>query len=123
MIETGIIVVLLIFGWVQTDRLSEQKSQTKHWKEVASTNYEEWNEAVNANNVLKNSLESIDGRLQECNQDLIKVLDTINDWEENNEIQEREIERLENDLDGLDYSNVCRLPDNLDIEAYRTAED
>lgn len=118
--EYLIFAALVAFGWFQTERLEDAKDDADRWQSVAQSNYEEWQEAIEANGDLKDSLDNLESSYQQCTNDLQSVVIEINTWKEANQKQAKEIDRLKGDLETLDYSNDCRLPINLDIEAYRS---
>jgi len=121
--ETVLAMCLLVaglFGWFQTERLEDTKQELQDTRETSLHNYMEYKKVSKANGNLKDNLDSLESSLNQCTNDIDSMVNEINVWEEATKIQEKEINRLESDLETLDYSDNCRLPDNLDIETYRS---
>jgi hypothetical protein len=108
--------ILLVFGYVQTDRLSEEKNKTEKLEQVLENNVNAVNEAVAVNKQMELTLNVYKQQYSQCSSRLEILESDINRWKEQEAKNEYELSKFKNELNKLHYPDSCRLPVNLDIK-------
>ena len=108
--------ILVVFGYVQTDRLLEEKNKTEKLEQVLENNVNAVNEAVAVNRQMELTLNIYKQQYSQCSSRLEILESDINRWNEQETKNEYELSKFKNKLDELDYPDSCRLPADLDIK-------
>jgi len=101
----------------QSTYIAVIENDNKTLKESSEANLLAYKEALNQNDKYDDIVDDLERRIENCNSDLRKQIDKINNWKDSDRLKQIAIENLKREIDSRGDMPSCRVPAWVDFEA------